>query len=88
MFALIRLVNTAFDVYSWLLIARILLTWLPVDPYNPAVRFIARVTEPYLRLFRGLLPPLGALDLSPIVAFIVLGLIRRLVVNLLWALIF
>ncbi|HLT58368.1 MAG: YggT family protein [Limnochordales bacterium] len=86
MIPLIRLVNTLFDVYSWLLIARILLSWLPVDPYNPAVRFIARVTEPYLRLFRGLLPPVGALDLSPIIALLVLNLARRLAINLLWAL--
>jgi len=84
--SLIRLVDTLFEIYSWLLIIRILLTWLPVDAYNPAVRFIARVTDPYLRLFRGILPPLGMLDLSPILAFFLLSLARRLVINLLWAL--
>jgi len=86
--ALIRLVNTLFEVYSWLLLIRILLTWFPVDPYNPAVRFIARVTDPFLRLFRGILPPIGMLDLSPILAFIVLNLLRRLVVEVLWAIAF
>ncbi|MFO7310918.1 MAG: YggT family protein [Bacillota bacterium] len=88
MIALIRLVNTLFEVYSWLLLIRILLTWFPVDPYNPAVRFIARVTDPFLRLFRGILPPIGMLDLSPILAFIVLNLLRRLVVEVLWAIAF
>jgi len=86
--ALIRLVNTLFEVYSWLLLIRILLTWFPVDLYNPAVRFIARVTDPFLRLFRGILPPIGMLDLSPILAFIVLNLLRRLVVEVLWAIAF
>jgi len=86
--ALIRLVNTLFEVYSWLLLIRILLTWFPVDPYNPVVRFIARVTDPFLRLFRGILPPIGMLDLSPILAFIVLNLLRRLVVNVLWSIAF
>ncbi|HEY8416611.1 MAG TPA: YggT family protein, partial [Limnochordales bacterium] len=62
MIPLIRLVDTLFQIYSWLLIIRILLTWLPVDVDNPAVRFIARVTDPYLRLFRGILPPVGMLD--------------------------
>jgi len=85
---LIRLVDTLFEVYSWLLIIRILLTWFPVDPYNPVVRFIARVTDPFLRLFRGILPPIGMLDLSPILAFIVLNLLRRLVVNVLWSIAF
>ncbi|HEY8495657.1 MAG TPA: YggT family protein [Limnochordales bacterium] len=88
MIGLIRLVDTLFEVYSWLLIIRILLTWFPVDPYNPVVRFIARVTDPFLRLFRGILPPIGMLDLSPILAFIVLNLLRRLVVNVLWSIAF
>ncbi|OUM96554.1 MAG: hypothetical protein BAA04_00765 [Firmicutes bacterium ZCTH02-B6] len=88
MIALIRLVNTLFEVYSWLLIIRILLTWFPVDPYNPAVRFIARVTDPFLRPFRGILPPIGMVDLSPILAFIVLNLVRRLVVSVLWSIAF
>ena len=88
MIGLIRLVDTLFEVYSWLLIIRILLTWFPVDPYNPVVRFIARVTDPFLRLFRGILPPIGMLDLSPILAFIVLNLLRRLVVEVLWAIAF
>ncbi|MBO8142356.1 MAG: YggT family protein [Firmicutes bacterium] len=83
---LTRLVNSLFDVYTWLVLARVLLSWIPVDPYNPAVRFIARVTEPYLRFFRGLLPPVGALDLSPIVALFVLRLIRRLVLDIIWGL--
>ncbi len=88
MIGLIRLVDMLFQVYSWLLIIRILLSWFPVDPYNPAVQFIARVTEPFLRVFRGILPPFGALDLSPILAFFVLNLARRLVINVLWALLF
>lgn len=84
-FAFVRLISTAFEVYSWLLLARILLTWFPVDPYNPAVRFIARVTDPFLNIFRGLLPPLGgAIDLSPILAFFALRLVRSLVVGVLW----
>ncbi|REJ32689.1 MAG: hypothetical protein DIU83_08095 [Bacillota bacterium] len=78
-----RLVGLAFEVYTWLLIIRILLTWFPVDPYNPLVQFIARVTDPFLNLFRGLLPPLGAVDISPILAFFALRLLRTLVMSIL-----
>lgn len=82
---IIRLVNTAFEIYSWLMLARILLSWFPVDPYNPAVRFIARVTDPFLRIFRGLIPPIGGmLDISPILAFFALRLIQTFVVRILW----
>lgn len=82
-FELYRLVGLAFEVYTWLLIIRILLTWFPVDPYNPLVQFIARVTDPFLNLFRGLLPLLGAVDISPILAFFALRLLRTLVMSIL-----
>ena len=59
MIALLQLISLAFEVYTWLLLARILLSWFPVDPYNPLVRFIARVTDPFLNIFRGLVPPVG-----------------------------
>lgn len=84
-FALIQLIGLAFEVYTWLLLARILLTWFPVDPYNPLVRFIAQVTDPFLNIFRGLLPPVGGvLDISPILAFFALRVLRSLVIGVLW----
>lgn len=82
-FALIRLVSWAFEVYSWLLVARILLTWFPVDPYNPLVRWIARVTDPFLNIFRGLLPPFGMIDFSPVLAFLALRIVHSVVIQVL-----
>ncbi|MDI6710602.1 MAG: YggT family protein [Thermoanaerobacterales bacterium] len=81
---LIQLVNVAFQVYSWLMIARILLSWVRHDPRNPIIRFIYEITEPFLGLFRRIIPPIGMVDISPIAAFIVLDLIRRFVLSLLW----
>ena len=77
-------------VYFVLLFVRILLTWVPRIPYNPYLRrvitFIEEVTDPYLNVFRRFIPPLGgggfALDLSPIVATIVLIIARSIVVGL------
>ena len=51
--------------------------------FNPILRFLYDVCEPYLRLFRRILPPLGPLDLSPIVAVIVLLAAEQIVVRLL-----
>ncbi|AVX20982.1 MULTISPECIES: YggT family protein [Carboxydocella] len=83
---LINLINTLFMVYYWMLIIHILLSWFPVNRYNPAVRFLRDMTEPYLELFRRLIPPIGMVDVSPIVAIFVLDLIRRGVVSLLYRL--
>lgn len=83
-FNVIQLVHTLFNVYSWLLLGRILMSWFQLDPYNPAVQFIARVTDPVLRIFRGLLPPFGMIDFSPMLAFFAVRIVERIVVQLLW----
>ena len=82
-------VDAVFLVYLILILVRILLSWIPRMPYNPilhaVVTFVHDVTDPYLRLFRRILPPLGGggfgLDLSPIIAIIVLYIVRAIVVG-------
>ncbi|MEW6193012.1 MAG: YggT family protein [Bacillota bacterium] len=76
---LIRAVDIAFQVYSWLIIVRVVLSWVRHNPYHPLIRFIYDVTEPYLRIFRRFIPPVGMIDLSPIVAFLVLEVFQVLV---------
>jgi YggT family protein len=84
-------VDALFLVYIILLFVRILLSWIPRIPYNPTlsaiINFIHEVTDPYLNLFRRILPPIGgggfALDLSPMIAIIVLFIIRSIVHGLL-----
>jgi YggT family protein len=58
---------------------RILLTWLPIAPWHPAVRMLDRITEPVLAPFRRLIPPMGGFDLSPAVAIVVLTILARIV---------
>jgi YggT family protein len=63
------------QAYGWVMFLRIILSWVPISPppgLRPAFNFLYDVTEPFLRLFRGLLPPIGGLDISPILAFVVL----------------
>jgi uncharacterized protein YggT (Ycf19 family) len=71
-------------VYVLLIFLYVLTSWLRL-PYslNRVQRFLYDVCDPYLRLYRRFLPPLGPLDLSPIVGVIVLVLIERLIVSLL-----
>jgi YggT family protein len=82
-------VSALFTVYIIVIFIRILLTWIPRMPYNPylraAVGFVERTTDLYLNAFRAILRPVGiggmALDLSPIIAIIVLYLVRSLVLS-------
>ncbi len=84
MFAAIRVINLVFQIYSYLVLARILISWFPVDRNNPLIDFIYRITEPILAPFRVIIP-LGmmGLDLSPILAFFFLDIFRRLLIKLL-----
>jgi len=76
-------------VYIVLIFIRILLTWIPRMPYNRPLRavvgFIEDVTDPYLNMFRRVIPPLGgggfAIDLSPMLAMILLYVVGAIVVG-------
>ena len=86
--AIIELVDRAFQIYTFLLLARILMTWvsLPDNPtVNIVVRFIQDVTEPYLGIFRRILPMASVggagIDFSPIIAFFVLSAVIHPIVR-------
>lgn len=80
-----RLVGQLFYFYFILLILRIFLTWIPnIDWENQPYKGICSITDPFLNIFRGIIPPIGgALDISPILAFIVLQILQGIVVGLL-----
>ncbi|MCB0091844.1 MAG: YggT family protein [Caldilineaceae bacterium] len=64
-------------LYTFVLLARILISWIPnMDPYHPIVQLLYQVTEPVLDPARRLIPPLGMIDISPIVVFIALGILQ------------
>jgi YggT family protein len=74
-------VNVFILVYGLLILCHIIMSWfqLPYRPWLYRIRqFLADVCEPYLRIFRRFLPPIGPLDLSPMVAIIVLIVLDRL----------
>ena len=76
---LIGVLAQTLSIYTLVLLVRVLLTWFPnLDWGNPVLSTVSAVTDPYLNVFRGLIPPLGGLDLSAIVAFLALQLIQTL----------
>jgi YggT family protein len=83
-------VSTLITVYIVLIFIRILMMWFTRIPYYRALdivlRFVSEVTDPYLRVFRRFIPMIrlgpGALDLSPIVAVLVLSIVGGIVVRL------
>lgn len=64
--------------------AYILSSWVPQIKNNIIVEFLEAICEPYLKLFRKIIPPIGMLDISPVVALIVLSLLQNFIVTLLF----
>ena len=67
------------SIYTLVLLVRVLLSWFPnLDWSNPILSSVSAITDPYLNAFRGLIPPVGGLDLSSLVAFVALQLAQGL----------
>jgi len=81
-----RLIMLILDIYTWVIIAAAVISWVAPNPYNPAVRLLRRLTEPVLAPIRQLLPPWKTfgLDFSPM---IIILLIQWAVKPLLWTLV-
>jgi YggT family protein len=77
-------VQILFTTYTFLLLARIFGSWFPSFADSPVMRFVAFYTDPYLNIFRQIIPPLGMVDISPIFAFIALQMLEYLVLSLIY----
>ena len=68
-------------LYSWVIIAAALSTWVSPDPRNPVVMFLRQVTEPVLAPVRRLLPPwkTGGLDFSPLIVILAIQFVERVI---------
>ena len=65
--------------YGWVIIAYVLMSWFPVSGAFAEIRgVLGTIVEPYLSIFRRFIPPVGAVDISPIVAILVLQVAARL----------
>lgn len=79
MFVLAQLVSFLLLIYTLMILARILGSWFPQAQNNQFMRFLAHYTDPYLNLFRRFIPPLGMIDLSPVVALLALQVAKWMI---------
>lgn len=69
------------SIFNTVITARILLSWFPQAQGIPVLQPVFQITDPYLNLFRGIIPPVFGLDLSPILAFVTLDLLKTSMVS-------
>ncbi|HWF57092.1 MAG TPA: YggT family protein [Candidatus Dormibacteraeota bacterium] len=77
------LVSAAFSILELLVFARVMLSWLPISPWNPIARWLRRIVDPILRPFRRVLPSFGGIDFSPLLCLAVLYVLQSVVNTLL-----
>ncbi|MBT3579355.1 MAG: YggT family protein [Waddliaceae bacterium] len=82
MFFLVYVLHICFLVYTLMLFARILGSWIPELKKHKLMQFITYYTEPYLSVFRRIIPPLGRIDISPIVAFFALRFFESIIMRI------
>ncbi|MFW6094341.1 MAG: YggT family protein [Pseudomonadota bacterium] len=76
--AVLRVIMLFIQIFWWSILIVIIAGWIAPGTYHPALALLQQITEPLLAPARRLLPPLGGLDFSPIVVFLVLGLLERI----------
>ena len=81
--SIISLLASLVSLYSFIIFVRVLLTWIPgLDPYNPIVQFLHQITDPVMEPARRIIPPVGMIDISPIVVMVVMSILAQILQDL------
>ncbi len=76
------LIALLIQIYSMLILARVLMSWVQIDPNSPLARTLIDLTEPVLKPVRDLMPPAAGLDFSPIIVIILLQVLGQILVQM------
>lgn len=76
------LIGLLIQLYSFVILARVLMSWVNIDPSSPLARTIYDLTEPVLRPVRNLLPPAAGIDFSPMIVLILLQIFGQIMVSM------
>ena len=82
--AVAQVLNLLLTVYTWIIIIRVLASWLSPDPFNPVMQFLIRATDPVLEPIRRRIPSIGFIDISAVVALVILQALQLFLVRTLF----
>lgn len=84
--ALAELISSFINIFTYSIFITVILSWINPGSYNPAVSLLYKITEPVMRPFSRIIPPMGGMDLSPIAALLALQVLKMLLIPPLHAL--
>ena len=82
LYAIIGLIDSILNIYFWAVIGSVIISWVAPGSYHPAPQLIGQITEPLFKLAQKVIPPIGGLDLSPILIFLVIQIIQSQIARL------
>ena len=80
---MIEIINLLFDLIYFFLVARIVLSWFPHNRYHPIIKIVYNFTDPLLAPFRNMINPIAGIDLSPIIVFFFLRILKDFLIRFL-----
>lgn len=83
---LANFVSLVFWALELAILARVIMSWFRVNPYSPVGQVIYQITEPIMRPLRRIIPPIGMLDVTPMVALVVLQIVQEIILRVIYAL--
>lgn len=81
--AVANILDVILTILYWFILIRAIISWVNPDPHNPIVQFLYKSTEPFLNIVRRIFPfcNLGGIDISPIIAFLIIFFTRSFVIK-------
>ena len=81
-YAVVGLLDSILNIYFWAVIGSVVISWVAPGSFHPAPQLIGQITEPLFKLAQKVIPPIGGLDLSPILIFLVIQIIQSQIARL------
>jgi len=80
-----QLINLIFQILYMCLIARVVLSWIDHNSNNEIIQWVYKITDPIIRPIQRIMPPMSiGIDISPIIAIIALGFVKRLIIGVMF----
>ncbi|MBU2510072.1 YggT family protein [bacterium] len=84
-YVVVRLLNFALTLLTFAIIGRAILSWIQPDPRHPVSRWLRKITDPILNPLGKIIPPIAGLDITPIIAIVLIQFVQNLLPRLLLA---
>jgi len=78
---MISIINIAFQILIMIIFIRVILSWFPHNPYNPLIKIIYQISNPILNPIRNIIPPIGGMDISPIIVIFIIQIIKNIILK-------